>query len=143
MAEKFLDYHEIEDCRRVIVAGLHLGGDAAHWQRLFKLRFPLASWATFTTQLLQCFGSVDALNFHMALSHITQTKSVETYVGQFIWLSCRTLDWSDEQFLGAFLGGLKEDLQDDVVAQRPTSIAWVIELVRIYKHKNGRRHRCR
>ncbi|KAM1382723.1 hypothetical protein ACFX2F_035155 [Malus domestica] len=103
MAENFLDYHEIEDCHHVTVAGLHLGGDAAHWQRWFKRRFPLASWATFTTQLLQRFGPADALNFHMALSYITQKESVETYVGPFIRLSCRTPDWSDEQLLGVFL----------------------------------------
>ncbi|KAM2479469.1 hypothetical protein PS1_003206 [Malus domestica] len=79
MADEFLDYHEIEDRRRVTVPGLHLGSDAAHWLRWFKLRFPLSSWATFTTQLLQRFGPTESLNFHMAPSHITQTGSVEDY----------------------------------------------------------------
>lgn len=80
------------------------------------MRFPLSFWATFTTQLLQYFGPTDSLNFNMALSHITQTTTVEAYVGQFIRLSCRTPDWTDAQLLGAFLGGLKDELQDDVVA---------------------------
>ncbi|TQD76710.1 hypothetical protein C1H46_037744 [Malus baccata] len=143
MADEFLDYHEIEDRRRATVAGLHLGGDAAHWLRWFKMRFPLSSWATFTTQLLQRFGPTDCLNFHMALSHISQTGSVEQYVGHFIRLSCHTLDWSDAQLLGAFLGGLKEELQDDVVAQGPSSLTRAIELARIYETKQGRRSSLR
>lgn len=50
-----------------------------------------------------------------------------------------TSDWTDAQLLGVFLGGLKDELQDDVVAQGPTSLAWAIELARIYEHKQGRR----
>lgn len=64
--------------------------------------------------------------------------SVEDYVGRFIRLSCRTPDWSDEQLLRAFLGGFKEDLQDDVVAQRPASLTRAIEVAQIYKTKQGR-----
>lgn len=92
MAEEFLDYHEIAEPRRVTVASLYLGGDVAHWLNWFKMRFHISSWATFTTQLLQRFGPVDSLNFNMALLHITQTSTVEAYVGQFIRLSCRTPD---------------------------------------------------
>ncbi|KAM2016813.1 hypothetical protein ACFX16_047188 [Malus domestica] len=139
MAEEFLDYHKISEHRRVTVAGLHLSGDAAHWLRWYKMRFPLSSWVTFTTQLLQRFGPADAVNFNMALSHITQTTNVEAYVSQFIRLSCRTPDWTDAQLLGAFLGGLKDELQDDVVAQGQSSLARAIELARIYEHKQGRR----
>ncbi|KAM1576648.1 hypothetical protein ACFX10_032941 [Malus domestica] len=143
IAKEFLDYHEVEDHRRATVAGLHFGRDAAHWLRWYKMRFSLSSWATFTTQLLQHFRPTESLNFHMALSHITQIGSVEDYVARFIRLSCWTLDWSDEQLLGTFLGGLKEDLQDDVVAQRPASLARAIELARIYETKQRRRSNVR
>lgn len=68
----------------------------------------------------------------MALSFITQTSNVEAYAGQFICISYRTPDWTDAQLLGAFLGGLKVELQDDVVAQGPSSLANTIELARIY-----------
>ncbi|XP_068307393.1 uncharacterized protein [Pyrus communis] len=137
MTEEFLEYHKVEDHYRVTVAGLHLEGDAAHWLRWFKMRYPISSWATFTTQLLQSFGPSDSLNFNMALSHISQTTIVEAYVGHFISPSCRTLDWTDAQLLGAFLGGLKDELQDDVVAQGPVSLSRAIELAQIYKHKQG------
>lgn len=70
------------------MAGLHLGGDAAYWLRWFKKRYPLSSWAIFSTQLLQRFGPSDSLNFNMAMSHISQTTTVEAYVGHFIRLSC-------------------------------------------------------
>lgn len=122
MADEFLDYHEIEDNRRVTVAGLDLSGDTAYWLRWFKMWYPISSWVTFTTQLLQWFGSSDSLNFNMAISHITQTSTVKAYVGHFICLSCCILDWTDVQLLGAFLGGLKDELQDNVVAQAPSSL---------------------
>lgn len=119
MVDEFLEYHKVEDHCHVTVAGLHLEGDAAHWLCWFKMRYPISSWATFTTQLLQSFGPSDSLNFNMALSHISQTTIIEAYVGHFISLSCRTLDWTDAQLLGAFLGSLKDELQDDVIAQGP------------------------
>ncbi|KAM0964093.1 hypothetical protein ACFX2A_023494 [Malus domestica] len=139
MAEEFLDYHEIVKSHQVIVADLYLGGDAAHWLQWFKMRFPLSAWATFTTQLLQRFGLTDSLNFNMALSHIIQTTTIEAYMGQFIHLSCRTTNWIDAQLLGAFLGGLKDKLHDDVVALSPSSLACAIELAHIFKQKQGRR----
>lgn len=64
---------------------------------------------------------------------------VKAYVGYFIRLSCRTPDWTDAQLLDAFLGDLKDELQDDIIAQGLAFLAQAIELAQIYKHKQGHR----
>ncbi|CAB4303817.1 unnamed protein product [Prunus armeniaca] len=33
MAERFLEYHEVDEPRKVMVAAMHLGGDAALWMK--------------------------------------------------------------------------------------------------------------
>ncbi|CAL9031830.1 unnamed protein product, partial [Prunus brigantina] len=52
MAERFLDYHEVEDHRKVMVAAMHLGGDAALWMKWFESRYPRDSWVVFSDMLL-------------------------------------------------------------------------------------------
>ncbi|KAI5352798.1 hypothetical protein L3X38_005690 [Prunus dulcis] len=135
MAERFLDYHEVEDHRKVMVAAMHLGGDAALWMKWFESRYPHDSWVVFSEMLLQRFGPGEALNVNMGLSHNKQTGSVAEYVGLFIKLSCRAVGWTDEQLLGTFVGGLKEDIQDDVIALEPHSLARAMELAQIFENK--------
>lgn len=76
----------------------------------------------------------------MSFSHVAQKGSLEAYVNDFIRLSCRAQGWTDAQLLGVFLGGLKSDLQDDVLALGPHSLARAIELAHIYDNKQ---QRCR
>ncbi|CAB4262849.1 unnamed protein product [Prunus armeniaca] len=110
MAECFLDYHEVEDHRKVMVAAVHLGGDTTLWMRWFESCYPRDSWVIFSDMLLQRFGPGETLNVNMGLSHSKQTGSVAEYVGLFIKLSCRAVGWINEQLLGTFVRGLKEDI---------------------------------
>ncbi|CAL2227218.1 unnamed protein product [Prunus armeniaca] len=144
MTECFLDYHEVEDHWKVMVATMHLGGDTALWMRWFELCYPRDSWVIFSDMLLHRFGPGEALNVNMGLSHSKQTGSVAEYVGLFIKLSCRAVGWIDEQLLGTFVRGLKEDIQDDFIALEPQSLARAMELAQIFenklKKKTGRRN---
>ncbi|VVA13430.1 PREDICTED: Transposon [Prunus dulcis] len=135
MAERFLEYHEVEESRKVMVAAMHLGGDAALWMKWYEARYPRDSWAIFSDMLLQRFGPGEALNVNVALSWIRKMGSVAEFVAQFIKLSCRAVGWTDELLLGVFVGGLKEEIQDDVLALEPKNLARAMELAQIYENK--------
>lgn len=136
MAERFLEYHEVEEPKKVMVAAMHLGGDAVLWMRWYEARYPRDSWATFSEMLLQRFGPGETLNVNVALSRIRQVGSVAEFVAQFIKLSCRVMGWTDEFLLGVFVGGLKEDIKDDVLALEPKNLARAMELAQIYENKH-------
>lgn len=52
----------------------------------------------------------------MSFSHVSKKGSLEAYINDFIGLSLWAQGWFDSQLLGVFLGGLKLELQDDILA---------------------------
>lgn len=56
-------------------------------------------------------------------------------------LSCWAQGWSDSQLLGSFIGKLKLEIPDDILAQAPCFLAPTVELSRIYENKHQRRRR--
>ncbi|CAL2229891.1 unnamed protein product [Prunus armeniaca] len=65
--------------------------------------------------------------------------TVAEFVAQLIKLSCRAVGWTDELLLGVFVGGLKEEIQDDVLALEPKNLARAMELAQIYENKQIKR----
>ncbi|XP_048446014.1 uncharacterized protein LOC103952495 [Pyrus x bretschneideri] len=134
-----MDYHGVETAHRVTIVGLHFMGDTALWFKWYKLHIGSGLWATFTESLLQRFGPANQLDFNMSFSHVLQKGSLEDYINDFICLSCRAEGWIDQQILGAFIGGLKMELQNDILAQGPHFLSQAIELACIYNNKHNRR----
>ncbi|XP_021823725.1 uncharacterized protein LOC110764972 [Prunus avium] len=116
-AERYLDLHEIPTHLKVKVAAVHMIDDAALWMQWFENRFPSASWTSFSEALLAHFGSGDSLDVTSDLSHIQQTGSLDDCNIEFVRLSCRALDWTDDQLKGVYVGGLAPDLRGDVIVQ--------------------------
>ncbi|KAH0987500.1 hypothetical protein GBA52_014677 [Prunus armeniaca] len=121
-AERYLDLHEILPHLHVKVAAVHLIDDAALWMRWFETRFPNPSWTSFSEALLAHFGYGDPLDFNSALSHIQQTGTLDEYNTEFTKLSCRALDWSDDQLKGVYVGGLTTELRDNVLIHHPANL---------------------
>lgn len=92
-------------------------GDAALWMRWFETRFTHSTWSSFSEAILAHFGQGDSLDFNSALSHIQQHGFVDEYNAEFVKLSCRALDWTDDQLMGVYVGDLEPDLRDDVLFQ--------------------------
>lgn len=46
---------------------------------------------------------------------------VDEYNAEFVKLSCRALDWTDDQLMGVYVGDLEPGLRDDVLRQRPNA----------------------
>lgn len=139
MAKRFLEFYEVEKHRKVFVASMHLGGDAALWMRWYEDRYPRHSWITFSEMLRQHFDPGEALNFNVSLSHIKQAGFVRDYIALFIKLSCRAHGWSNEQLMGVFIGGLRYELQDEVLALNLASLAKAMELAQLFENRLQKR----
>ncbi|CAL9004077.1 unnamed protein product [Prunus brigantina] len=134
-AERYLDLHEVPPHLHVKVAAVHLIDDAALWMRWFETRFPNPSWTSFSEALLAHFGYGDPLDFNSALSHIQQTGTLDDYNAEFTKLSCRALDWSDDQLKGVYVGGLTTELRDNVLIHHPANLNAAKRLARAFDNR--------
>lgn len=60
---------------------------------------------------------------------------MDDYISAFTKLSCRASDWSDDQLLPIFCGGLKSEIRHDVLALNPLSLAEAQHLARRFEAK--------
>ncbi|XP_062010192.1 uncharacterized protein LOC133726620 isoform X1 [Rosa rugosa] len=135
MAERYIRSQHIPPQERVSTIASHFGPDASIWMTAsaFEQRNPAANWDCFVAAFLEHFGSGNVTDFKAALSHIQQSSSVDEFITAFTKLSCRTPDWSDEQLLPIFLGGLKSELRHDVMALEPNTLSQAQRLARRYE----------
>ncbi|KAM0987486.1 hypothetical protein ACFX2A_011768 [Malus domestica] len=110
MAERYLDYYEVPPQQWVLVAACNFGADASIWMKGFEQRHGRDNWGLFVDLLLQRFGGGDRANIESQLTHIQQIGTVDDYIAEFTKLSCRVIDWTENQLKHVFLGGLKEDI---------------------------------
>lgn len=123
MAERHIRLHRIPYHERVATVTSHFGPDASVWMNAFEIRHPIISWDQLVTALLEHFGSGTSTDFTAALSHLQHSSSVDDYISAFTKLSCRAPDWSEQQLLPVFFGGLKPEIRYDFMAIEPTSLA--------------------
>lgn len=135
MAERYLRVHRVPSYERVPTLASHFVPDAYVWMNAFEQRHPNSTWELFVTALLEHFGAGSNTDFKASLSHLQHTTTVDEYISVFTKLSCRAPDWSDEQLLPIFCGGLKSDIRHDVLALEPTSLASAQRLARRYEAK--------
>lgn len=123
MAERYLRTYCVPLHERVQTVASHFGPDASVWMNAYELRNPAPTWETFVPALLEHFGSGSNNDFKATLSHLQHTNFVDEYITAFTKLSCRAPEWTDEQLLPIFCGGLKNDIKHDVLAYDPTTLA--------------------
>ncbi|PWA41621.1 retrotransposon gag domain, Retroviral aspartyl protease [Artemisia annua] len=94
-AEKYFRYYNVPEEERVVVAAMHLEGDA----------LDLYSW-------LSTDQNID----------IKQTGTIQEYRQEFAKRSSRVTNWPEHCLLGVFLNGLKDDLKADVRIHKPRTV---------------------
>lgn len=120
MAERYLRIYKIPPQDRVATISGHFGPDASVWMNSYELRCPTTNWDCFVIALLEYFGSGNNIDCKASLSYLQHTAgSVDEYISAFTKLSCRAPDWSDDQLLPIFCGGLRSDIRHDVLALDP------------------------
>ncbi|KAL6508768.1 hypothetical protein OROHE_021327 [Orobanche hederae] len=101
-----------------LLALIALNGPAMAWIQLLLRRFPELDWSRFSRELLIRFGDGSTVNGFEALMTTRQTGSLEDYISSFESLISQLPTFSDDVYLGFFLGGLKRHLR--VQIQDPT-----------------------
>ncbi|KAF3783497.1 hypothetical protein EJ110_NYTH19518 [Nymphaea thermarum] len=91
------------------------------WARYLKIKEPVQNWEDFKAALLFRFGPSAYVDFDIDLRNLKQTSTVQDYQEKFEDLACM-VDWTPKALIAAFVGGLKDEIQIDVRAERITEL---------------------
>ena len=96
---------------------------------------PLQSWIEFTRALELEFGSSPSKCTRSQLFKLSQVGSVHDYYTQFTALANRVQGVTSEALIDCFVGGLKPDIQRDVIAQSPATLLRCVSLAKLFEEK--------
>jgi hypothetical protein len=85
--DKFFEYQETADNRKVSLASFHLEGEANQWwqwlHRAYKEERLIITWEIFEEELWARVGSIECEDFDEALSKVRQMGSLRDYQKEF------------------------------------------------------------
>jgi hypothetical protein len=132
---QYFDYKQTPEEQKVSLAAFHLESEANQWwQWLQKLyteeRLPI-TWEAFERELLVRFGPTEVEDYDEALTKIQQMGTLREYQQEFERLANRVEGWRQKALVGAFLGGLKQDIVSAIRMFKPKTLRDAIELARM------------
>lgn len=93
----------------------------------------VSTWTELVTALEEDYGPTDYESPEFSLFRITQQESVTTYYHQFTALANRVNGVSSKALIACFIGGLKEDIQRDIIPLKPLTLPKATSLARLYE----------
>ncbi|KAL9681281.1 hypothetical protein QQ045_013063 [Rhodiola kirilowii] len=117
------------------IATFYIGGEALEWYQWLYTTHQLTNWFCFTKDLLNRFGSSMYESPGVTINKLVQTTSVAAYIAYFECLSARTPKLSPENLLDRFIGGLKDEIQRELVMLCPTTLRAAMGMARIADQK--------
>ncbi|XP_050365571.1 uncharacterized protein LOC126784128 [Argentina anserina] len=135
MAERYINAQHIPPEERVAAVAANFGPNPSLWMNFYEQRNPNPTWEQFVVAFMAHFGGGTITDYKTALSHLLQTSSVDAFISEFTLLACRIPEWTNDDFLSMFLGGLKPEIQHDVRLLDPRTLADAQRMARRYERK--------
>ncbi|KAF9605396.1 hypothetical protein IFM89_016973 [Coptis chinensis] len=122
-AKKFFTLNPISEEQKVIMASIHLKGDAIAWYRWLNQSLGELTWRQFSTSLCKRFGSRKHIDPMSSLSKLTQQGTVREYITSFETLINLVPGIQDQHQVSLFVSGLKAEIQAGVRIHNPLSLS--------------------
>lgn len=134
-AERLFDIQKVSsDDDKVEVAYVNMEGSAVYWFTFWKEKARNRSWEGLKAAIINCFGGGYRGTVFERLATLCQTGIVEEFICDFEVLMGQTKGILEEQVLGYFLMGLREDVKGQVRIQNPSKL---MEAMRIARDVEG------
>lgn len=138
----------MSDEEKVEIAYVSMEGSVAYWFTFWKEKARNRSWEGLKAAMINRFGGGFRGTIFERLATLRQEGNVEEFVREFEMLMGQTKNIPEEQVLGYFLAGLKEDVKGQVRIQNPSElreamrVACDVEDVMV-RAQGGFANRCR
>ncbi|KAL5713693.1 hypothetical protein ACHQM5_015746 [Ranunculus cassubicifolius] len=134
-ANRYYQFHPIEENQKVLFASLHLHGRAENWYQSCMEVLEVMSWNSFTEAVRILFSEEAKENVVGEFKKLVQTASVEDYQIQFEALQPLVLQknkgLSEAYFVECFVSGLKDEIKNNVQMFNPTTLTHAITLAKL------------
>lgn len=104
---------------QVQLAQICMEGMTWHWFKILRDSDPQLDWEKLKRSLMDRYGDHDSGNPFSQLKLLQQNGNIDEYVEAFEVLMAEVSPMSEEQYIGFFLGGLKEKIRMEVLAFEP------------------------
>ncbi|KOM40257.1 hypothetical protein LR48_Vigan04g045500 [Vigna angularis] len=129
-AEKFFEVQKVEEEEKLQLAFISMEGYAESWFRFWREKTKNYSWEGLKRALGIRFGGGTRGTVYEKLSVIKQTGAVEDYIRDFEVLVGQTTQISEEQILGYFMAGLREEVGNHVRPHDPPDLMTTMRIAR-------------
>lgn len=136
-AKMYFLYHGIADEARLQIADFHMSKEALGWIRGLKTNGLLTTWERFVEDLKERFGASVFEDKLEELSRLQQTTSVAEYMARFEALLNDVSGQSEETLLTIFIGGLKQEIKNQLKINRPTTLRKALATTKVHEANKG------
>ena len=140
-AEHFFNYYNTLDPQHLMIATIHIEKEVVPWFQMTNRATPFQSWIEFTRALELEFGPSPYECTRSQLFKLSHVGSVHDYYTQFTTFANRVQGVTSEALIDCFIGGLKPDIQCDVIAQSPTTLLCCVSLAKLFEEKYLPKHK--
>ncbi|KZV47670.1 hypothetical protein F511_45065 [Dorcoceras hygrometricum] len=117
--------------QRLRLAHIHMDGATYHWFQWIRARIPDITWSRFAEELIKRYGGRRQSNPFFMLASLKQgAQSLDTYIEQFEVLLAQIGDLPDDQCLGYFISGLRDEISRRIAIHEPRTILRAMDLAR-------------
>ncbi|WVZ14824.1 hypothetical protein V8G54_012390 [Vigna mungo] len=129
-AEKFFEVQKVAEEEKLELAFISMDGYAGSWFRFWREKTKSLSWDGLKRALGIRFGGGTRGTVYERLSTIRQSGPVEEYIRDFEVLVGQTTQIPEEQIMGYFLSGLREEVGDHVRPHDPPDLMTAMRVAR-------------
>ncbi|XP_075497715.1 uncharacterized protein LOC142534958 [Primulina tabacum] len=120
--EQYFEVHETPVECKLKLAYICMQGTTVHWFRWMKVRIPNMGWNRFAEELIKRYSGYDANPFELMASLSQGQQSIDAYIERFEMLVAQLGDVQEDQCLGYFLSGLREEIRRRMIVHDPRTV---------------------
>ncbi|GJY64983.1 retrotransposon-related protein [Tanacetum coccineum] len=129
-AELYYQVHKTPLDKQLNLVQVCMDGPTLKWYTNLMIKHPNTTWDLFKDKLMVRFSGTKFRNAHEALGSLYQDEGVDEYIEEFKALSALILNQYEEQSIGMFLRGLKNDIRSWVRTLNPLTCDQAMEFAR-------------
>ncbi|CAA0808710.1 Unknown protein [Striga hermonthica] len=138
--QEYFDFHETADEQRMRIVSFNMEGKASDWYQWMKVNKRLTTWKEFLIQIKMRFGPSQFEDPTGKLAKLMQKGNVEDYQAEFETLMNKVEGVTEQILISIFIAGLKNEIQQDLLVARPTTLDEAFSLSRLFESRQTTRH---
>ncbi|XP_031505670.1 uncharacterized protein LOC116267875 [Nymphaea colorata] len=137
-AEQYFLCQHVPRNEWIIMAEMYIEGEAMSWYLWYTHNHQNMEWDQLKADLQVRFRESTHIDYDVELKNLQQTTTVQEYQRQFEKLSSM-VNWTQSALVGAFIGGLKEEVKVDMQTYRHTELMECFNTARSIEDRNKRK----